>query len=216
MCSAIPSAPVQVVARLCLILLYSVISVFARFASQTSGLCSAFPSATVKSVTRFCYALVRTLFCVLCLTNTGLVHCYSLGSRKVCSMLVFILAYSVIFCFARFASQTPGLCSATLSAPVKFVACLCLFCFIQYTNFLLCLFCLTNIRFVQCFSLRLPSSLNPFGFFALLSLLLLCVLCPTSSGLCGDFSPAPLEFARLIFCFVLFSFNFVFCVLFRH
>ena len=39
------------------------------------------------------------------------------------------------------------------------------------------------------------------------------MLCPTSSGLCSDFSPAPLEFARFIFCFVLFSFNFVFCVL---
>ena len=129
---------------------------FACFASQTSGLCSAFPSAPVKSVTRFCCALVRTLFCVLCLTNTGLVRCYSLGSRKVCSMLVFILVYSVVFCFARFASQTPGLCSATPSAPVKFVACLCLFCFIQYTNFLLCVFCLTNIGFVQCFSLRPP------------------------------------------------------------
>ena len=50
-------------------------------------------------------------------------------------------------------------------------------------------------------------------FFVLFSLLLLCVLCPTSSGLCGDFSPAPLEFARFIFRFVLFNFKFVFCVL---
>ena len=73
--------------------------------------------------------------------------------------------------------------------------------------------CLTNIGLVQCFSLRLPSSLHPFVFLCLISLLLLCVLCPTSSGLFSDFSPAPLEFAHLIFCFVLFSFKFVFCVL---
>ena len=54
--SAIPSAPIKFVARLCCILLYSVIFCFACFASQTSGLCSAFPSAPVKSVTRFCYS----------------------------------------------------------------------------------------------------------------------------------------------------------------
>ena len=70
---------------------------FACFASQTSGLCSAFPSAPVESVTRFCYALVRNLFCVFCLTDTGFMQCYSLGSRKVCCTLVFNLFYSVIF-----------------------------------------------------------------------------------------------------------------------
>ena len=58
------------------------------------------------------YALVRNLFCVFCLTNTGFVQCYSLGSRQVCCMLVFILLYSVVFCFACFASPTSGLCSA--------------------------------------------------------------------------------------------------------
>ena len=73
--------------------------------------------------------------------------------------------------------------------------------------------CLTNIGLVQCFSLRLPSILHPFVFLVLFSLLLLCVLCSTSSGLCSDFSPAPLKFARFIFCFVLFSFNLGFCVL---
>ena len=81
-------------------------------------------------------------------------------------MLVFIiLLYSVIFCFACFASSTSGLCSAFLFGSPQ-----------VYT-------------------------------------LLLCLLCPTSSGLCSDFSPAPFEFARFIFCFVLFSFKFVFCVL---
>ena len=148
---------------------------FACFSSQTSGLCSNFPLAPVKSVTRFCYALIKTLFCVFCLTNTGFVQCYSLDSRQVCCMLVFILLYSVIFCLACFASPTSGLCSA--------------------------------------FPFGSPQVYALFGFFVLFSLLLLCVLCPTSSGLCNDVSPAPLEFARFIFCFVLFSFNFVFCVL---
>ena len=91
---------------------------FACFASQTSSLCSAFPSAPVKSVKRFCYALVRTLFCVFCLANTGFVQCYSLGSRKVCCVVVFILLHSVIFCFACFASQISCLCNALPPASV--------------------------------------------------------------------------------------------------
>ena len=99
----------------------------------------------------------------------------SLGSRQVCCMLVFILLYSVIFCFACFASSPSGLCRAFLFGS--------------------------------------PQVYTLLVFFVLFSLLLLCVLCPTSSGLCSDFSPAPLEFARFIFCFVLFSFKFVFCVL---
>ena len=118
LCSAIPSAPIKFVPRLCCNFALFSNFCFACFASQTSGLCSAFPSAPVKSVTRFCYALVRTLFCVFCLTNTGFVQYYSLGSRKVCCMLVFILLYSVMFCFACFASQTSCLCNSLPSAPV--------------------------------------------------------------------------------------------------
>ena len=190
LCSAFPSAPVKSVTRFC----YALVSVFcltntgfvqcyslgsrkvcctlvfnfalfsnfcfACFASQTSGLCSAFPSASVKSVTRFCYALVRNLFCMFCLTNTGFVQCYSLGFRHVCYMLVFILLYSVIFCFTCFASPTSGLCSA--------------------------------------FPFGSPQVYTFLVFFVLFSLRLLCVLCPTSSGSCSDFSPAPLEFARFI------------------
>ena len=52
-----------------------------------------------------------------------------------------------------------------------------------------------------------------FFFFYSVCFVRLCVLCPTSSSLCSHFSGAPLQFARLIFCFVLFSFNFAFCVL---
>ena len=95
------AAPMKFVARLFCILLYSVIFCFACFASQTPGLGSAFPSAPVKSVTRFCYALVRNLFGLFCLTNTGFVQCYSLGSRKVCCTLVFNFALIIqlfLFC----------------------------------------------------------------------------------------------------------------------
>ena len=66
------------------------------------------------------------MFCVFCLTNTGFVQCYSLGSHKVCCTLVLYFALFSNFCFACFASQTSGLCSAIPLAPVKFVARLCL------------------------------------------------------------------------------------------
>ena len=89
------------------------------------------------------------MFCVFCLTNTGFVQCYSLGSHKVCCTLVFNFALSSNFCFACFASQTSGLCSAFPSAPVKSVT---RFCY-ALVRTLFCVFCLTNTGFVQCYSL---------------------------------------------------------------
>ena len=136
---------------------------FACFASQTSGLCSAFPSAPVKSVTRFCYALVRTLFCVFCHTNTGFVQCYSLGCRKVCCTLVFNFPLFSNFCFACFASQTSGLCSAFPSAPVKSIT---RFCY-TLVRTLFCVFCLKNTGFVQFYSLGSSSLLHACVYFAL-------------------------------------------------
>ena len=176
------------------------------------------------------------MFCVSCPRNTGFVQCYSLGSHKVCCTLVLYFALFSNFCFACFASQTSGLCSAFPSAPVKSVTRFCGFSqnfvlrvlphkhrvcavllprlpssllhacvyFALFGNFLLCLFAFP-------FSSRQVYTL--LVFFALFGLLLLRVLCPTSSGLCCDFSSAPLEFACFSFCFVLFSFKFVFCVL---
>ena len=86
--------------------------------------------------------------------------------------------------------------------------------FALFSNFLLCVFCLTNIGLVQCFPFGSAQVYTLLVFFVLFSLLLLCVLCLTNSGLCSDFSSARFEFsARFIFCFVLFSFKFVFCVL---
>ena len=272
LCSAFPSrGSHKIVARLCCILLCSVIFCFACFASQTSGLGSAFPSAPVKPVTRFCYALVRNLFCLFCLTNAGFVQCYSLGSRKVRCTLVFNFALFSNFCFACFASHTSGLCcSAFPSAPVKSVTRFCyalvsVFCltntgFVQcyplgsrkvcctllfnlfysvilvlralphmqtselcsafpsapvksvtrfcyaFVRTLFCVFCLTNIRLEQCFPFGSPQVYTLLVFFILFSLLLLCVLRPASSGLCSDFSPPPLEFARFIFLLCIIQF----------
>ena len=110
---------------------------FDFFASQTSGLCSGFPSAPVKSVTRFCYALVS----VFCLTNTGFVQRYSLGSRKVCCTLVFNFAFFSDFCFACFASQT--------SLFVQWYS-------LGSRNFLLCVFYLTNSSLCSAFPFGSP------------------------------------------------------------
>ena len=55
-------------------------------------------------------------------------QCYSFGSRKVCCMLLFILLYSVNFCFACLAS---GLCNALTSAPVVYCTLLLLVIYVS-------------------------------------------------------------------------------------
>ena len=110
----------------------------------------------------------------------------------------------------------------------KFLCCVSCVGFVQCSYFrsrsLLHAFVVSNLCFVLFVS---PTSglcsAFPFGspqvytllFFLFYSVCFvrLCVLCPTSSSLYSHFSGAPLQFARLIFCFVLFSFNFAFCVL---
>ena len=182
-----------------------------------------------------------------CLTNTGFVHCYSLGSRNVCCTLVFNFALFSNFCFAFFVSQTSGLCSAFPSAPaIKSVTRFCyaenfvllvlpkkhrvcavllprlpssffyMLEFILLYSAIFCFACFASPTSGLCSAFRFGSAqvYTLLVFFVLFSLLLLCVLCLTSSGLCSDFSSARFEFsARFIFCFVLFSFKFVFCVL---
>ena len=197
------AAPIKFVARLFCILLYSVIFCFACFASQTSGLRSAFPSVPVESVTRFCYALVRNLFCLFCLTNTGFVRCYSSAPVKFVARSRLTLLYSVIFVLRALPHmKTSELCSAFPSAPVKSVT---RFCY-ALVRTLFCVFFLTNIGLVQCFPFGSPQVYTLLVFFILVSLLLLCVLCPTSSALCSDFSPVPLEFARFIFLLCIIQF----------
>ena len=88
---------------------------------------------------------------MLCLTNTGFVQCFSLRSRQVCCMLVFILFYSVIFCFACFASPTSGLCSAfPFGSPQVYT--LLFFFFYSVCFVRLCVLCPTSSSLCSHFS----------------------------------------------------------------
>ena len=124
---------------------------------------------------------------------------------KFVKFLCSIFLYSVIFCFACFASQTFVQCSSFGSRSLLHAFVVSNLSFLFFTS--------PTSGLCSAFPLGSPQVYTLLFFFVLFSLLLLRVLCPTSSGLCSDFSTAPLEFARLIFCFVLFSFNFVLCVL---
>ena len=110
------------------------------------------------SVTRFCYALVS----VFCLTNSGFVQCYPLSSRKICRKLLFNLFYSVILVL-RALPHKHRACAVLFPRLPWSVLHACVY-FALFSNFLLCVFCLASIGFVQCFFLRLPLSLHPFGF----------------------------------------------------
>ena len=144
------------------------------------------------------------MFCVLCLTNTGFVQCYSLGSRKVCCTFVFIiLLYSVIFCFACFASQTLGLCSAFPSAPV-----------VCGTLFLLVIHVLCSLPHHHrvCAVLFPPLEFTPFCFSLFYWVFFFCYACfAQQAQVCAViFSRAPFEFARVFFACII---QFLFCFL---
>ena len=139
----------------------------------------------------------------------GFVQCFSFGSLKVSYTL--LLRFSQNFVL-RVLPHKHRVCAVLLPRLPSSLLHACVY-FALFSNFLLCVFCLTNIGLVQCFCLRLPTSLHPFGFLCFIQFAYVMLLCPTISGLCSDFSPAPLEFPRFIFCFVLFSFKFVFFVL---
>ena len=95
------------------------------------------------------------------------------------------------FCFPCFASQAPGLCSAIPSASVKFVARLCF-------ALLFCVVCLTNIAFVEGFSLRLSSCLH--AMFCFVFSFSVCYVYFTSRSLvCECYSLGSSIFARLCF-----------------
>ena len=143
------------------------------------------------------------MFCVLCLTNTGFVQCYSLGSLKVCCTLKLVLYCALFsnFCFACFASQTSDLGSAFPSAPVKSVT---RFCY-ALVRTLFCVFCLTNTGFVQCYSLGFRQVCCMLAFILLYSVIFCftCFASPTS-GLCSAF-PFGSPQVYTLFFFVLFS-----------
>ena len=133
------------------------------------------------------------------------VPCFSFGSRKV---IVTRFCYALIrtlfcvFCLTNTGFvQCYSLGSRQACCTLVFIS-LCSACFASPTSGL-----------CSAFPFGSPQVYTLLVFFVLFSLLLLYVLCPISSGWCSDFSPTPLEFARFIFCFVLFSFKFVVCVI---
>ena len=140
------------------------------------------------------------LFCVLCLTNTGFVQCFPFGSRSLLD--AFVVSN---LCFACFISQTPGLCSAIPSAPVKFATELHA-CFPFGSRGLLHAFVVSN----SCFVLFASSSsglctASPFGSPRVYTLLFygvfFCYACfAQPAPVCAViFFPGSFEFARL-FC----------------
>ena len=123
--------------------------------------CFSFGSLKVCCMLVFNFALFSNfLFCVLCLTNIGFVQCFSFGSRKG--------SYTLLLCFSqnfvlRVLHHKHRVCAVLLPRLPSSLLHGCVY-FALFSNFLLYVFCLTNIGLVQCFSLRLPSSLHPFGF----------------------------------------------------
>ena len=116
---------------------------------------------------RFALKFVR--LCLLCYVMHASPH-----KHRVCVALFprfpfeFVRLY-VSFCYAYFASQTSGLCSACTSVS---------FGILHPCVFMFCVLCLTNIGFVQCFSLgSLLKSL-----YAFVCHVLLCAPCLTNIG----------------------------------
>ena len=132
---------------------------------------------------------------MLCLTNTGFVQCYSLGSRKVCCMLVFTLLYSVIFCFACFASQTSCFvqCSSFGSRSL-------LHAFVV-SNLCLVLFASPTSALCSAFPFGSPQVYSLLFFFVLFSLLLLCA---QQAPVCAVIFPGSLRSCTL---------NFLLCII---
>ena len=145
---------------------------FAYFASQTSSLCNAFPSVHIQ----VCTLMLRALR----LTNIGFVQCLQLGSlwnfARVC------------FYVLRASPRKHRVCSALFPRPL-------LIFYARVCHVLLCVLCLTNIGFVQCFSL---GSLSKSLYAYLSRVLLLCVFSLANMGFvqCLSLGP-PVKFVRL-------------------
>ena len=122
------------------------------------------------------------MFCVFYLTNTGFVQCYSLGSRGL--LHAFVVSNS---CFVLFASSSSGLCSA-----FPFGSRGLLHAFVV-SNSCFVLFASSSSGLCSAFPFGSPRVYTLLFFFVLWSLLLLCVLCPSSFGLCSDFFPGSFE-----------------------
>ena len=105
----------------------------------------------------YCALFSNFLFCVLCLTNIGFGQCFSFGSRKE-DAFVTLRTLFCVYCL-----KNRGVCAVLLPRlPSSFFACLSLFCIIQ--QFFALRVLPHQHRACAVLSLRLPSSLHPFGF----------------------------------------------------
>ena len=153
---------------------------FAHFASQTSGLCSACTSAPY-GILHACFFM----FCVLRLANTGFVQCLHLGSLSNFARVCFYVL--------RASPRKHRVCTVLFPRPLlSFYACVC--------HILLCVPCITNIEFVQCFSLG--SLLK--RLYAYVPHVLLCVFSPINVGFVQCLSLGPLLSLYAYLCRVMF------------
>ena len=151
---------------------------FACFASQTQGLCSAFPRPSLEFV-RFC---LSRIVCVLRLTNIGFVQCFSLGPLWSLYAYVCYVCY-VMLCYAYFASQTSGLCSAFALGSLLSLYAYVLRFVIRTSPHKLRVCAVLAPRFPLEFCTRAFSCLASFA--------------SQTPGLCSAFPSAPFEFIRL-------------------
>ena len=92
----------------------------------------------------------------------------------------------------------PRLSSSLLHACVYFAL---------FSNFLLYVFCLTNIGLVQCFSLRLPSSLHPFGFLCFIQFAFVVRALPNNLRFARWFFPGSPRICTLYFLLCIIQFK---------
>ena len=125
-------------------------------------MCSAIPSAPVKFVARLRLTLLYSVIFVLRALPR---------KHRVCAVLFLWLhkvSYTLLLRFSqnfvlRVLPHKHPVCAVLLLSLPSSLLHACVY-FALFGNFLLCLFGLTDIRLVQCFSLQLTSSLHPFGF----------------------------------------------------
>ena len=165
LCSATPSAPVEFVARLCLILLYSVIFVL-RASPHKHRVCALlFLRLSLSQLHPFNLLRFSQNFVLSVLRHKHLVCAVLFGSRDVCCTLLLLVIY--VLCSLHHQHQV---CAVLFpSTPLKFTP-------FWFSLFYWVCFCCT------CFAQQAPV-------YALI------------------FPQLPSNF-----CFVLFSFDFVFCV----
>ena len=134
----------------------------------------------LKVFARLCFVLLFSQLCFACFASQTSDLCSAFPSVPESFMhacMCFVLLFSKL-CYACFASQTSGLCSAIPSVPGHFLhAC------VYFAVNLLCVLCLANIGFVQCFSLASCNFLA--SLFCFIQEILLCVLCLSNNCLCS-------------------------------